>query len=488
MSAAGTLLGGLPEDIVGAVFTLLLRASRGSALALAFTSKLHLRVFQSAQVAIALPDALPDVARAISYVLPAAPSATTTLILSRQALDPAVADLWAVGPPLPHVRTLHIPALRRSPLFNQQTQQYRQAQDHHLSQLVINGNDDDIHASDSRALATHRYPQACCLLSILSRLPGLTTLSLSLAAPGPDPAVFDLPALIAARINGPDHFLSNLSKLVVTATGPYLHPDAQQLLPLLLRAMSGSIAHFSIVLPPRIIPTDFISDVLDVLGRASSLRDVCLTLPFYNFLSCQPGYSPTPHLKSLTLGAISLPLVTSPGAGTAFNSKIHGNECAMTDSEESSPRRSVDLERVWGRLAGTGRYGAVVGANALLAHLPLWRSLELLVVHSASPESIDALFAALDHRVLSVTVAKRPLRSPLSFDWLSGAPWWYAPVGVDRDALAAAFMRRFWHRPTGECLNSSVPVFDKQAASRFPRQNYVAIRLIVGDSHLPGCG
>jgi hypothetical protein len=472
-SPPGLLLGGLPEDIVGDLFSELLRCNRSSALALAFTSKRHLRLFRARQSAIALPDTLPDVARAIAYVLPAATPATRTLVLSRQALDPAVADLWAGMPALPGVRTLHIPALRRSPLFHDHQ--------HHGHQ---NHNQGIHHTGESpRALAQP------CLLPILSRLPGLTTLSVSLAAPGPDPALSDLPDILSARPDLPyRRFLPNLNKLIVTSTGPYLHPDAQHILPVLLRALSKCIVQFSIVLPPRIIPADFIADILGILAEAPLLQEARLTLPFYNFLLSQPGYSAIPHLKSLTLGAISFPsALTSP----VDPSKMVLSELSVSQSPSA---RSQLLWMAYDQeLQGPSHVAASScfrkansAGNALLSHLPEWRSLELLTIHSASSESLDILFEALHHRVLSIVVAKRPLRSPLSFDWLSSAPWRFAPVGIDRDGVKELFHRRFCnHHSDVRAVTCTTPLFDNEAASRVPRHNYLAIRLMVGGEDGP---
>lgn len=391
----------LPQDVHMQIFESLHASSeRADATNLALTCSALLRAFRVSQSVILLPDSPVALAFALSNTLPALPDCTTSLGLSDRSLSPHAAVLWSHVPPLACVKTLCLPPAPRPP--------------------------------PSILPARRRVRGRGCLASIARCLPCVTSLSIPLSAPH-DALLY---LLLSVRPT-PSSLLTRIKNVSVTASSSrHLCHDSQIIMPALLRATSQSLERFSITMPSAILPDDFVSTLVDLLGKAPRLQATSLALPSYTFLPGRPGYRHFPKLEVLLLGSVVL-------------------GSAVVEHENAARARSV-----------------------LLEHLPLWKKLRSLVVLSIEKSTMASLFALLRDRVLSVAVSERRCcrnwNSELSS--LSDAPAPKGLEGVDRDVAALAFSE--WLCAQGYPLATPRPIFIADEASWQPRENCLVLTLL----------
>jgi hypothetical protein len=260
---------------------------------------------------------------------------------------------------------------------------------------------------------------------VLSRLPRLAHLSVSLALPGPDPALSTLVLLVPA--------FPLLKSLSITCG--CLHATADHLLPTLIRAMAPTLTSFGITLPPHIIPLEVIAETSRALASAPNLTNSHIAVNMYQCLSTHTGWSRVPHLTSLTLGVIP----------------------------------------------------ELVPSAVLLVHLKMWKRLHTLTIHDLSAASLDTLLGVLHDRVRSVTVTSAKKDRGLLMadndgdddDRCCRARPHFLPCtslhgGISVAGVRAAVLRRF---PDCRSCTSSAVSLNTESASASSHDNVLNIRL-----------
>lgn len=427
-----SFLGGLPLDAVGLVFMHLEQVSRTDAVALALTSSAHLSLYRALQKRLVLPDARGSAVEAVTNVVPKVAASTREVVLSNAALDRELEIPWTTIQPLIHVDTLHIPTRKSSFL--------------------------------SSSLRMESW--SSCLGAVLACFPRLRRLSVSMASPGPHPAIAQLVDILSCEPLEQSVASWTLQELVVSATGRSLHPDAQRAIPALLQCLSKDLIIFSLVMPPSIVPTSFITQVCNILGDCKQLRECHLTVPHYDFLSSNDGYSRLPHLTSLTLGTLP--------------------ECTLVDKTLFTHHQRQQSQAPWSYEVtpgsptirdGTEDLGQTLSFPALLSHLHAWNDLQTITIHSAPRSGINGVFAVLEPRVRSVAVHERPGRSEQMPDWFF-TPSSHAMVGIDVDDVVHLFTARFC-RPDIVSMGVVPPDLFIHTASRRKERNILRIHLVV---------
>jgi hypothetical protein len=357
-----------------------------------------LHAFRESQKALMLPNSPAALAHALAHVVPALPNCTTTLTLSDCALSQHCAFQWARLPSVPCITTLCLPAAPRPP--------------------------------PAIVLARGRVPARGCLTSILSRLPRVRHLSISLSIPHESLLYF-----LLGRAASPLCNLVQIRQLSVSAsTTRHLCRDSQVLVPALLRATAQSLEQFSLSLPPAILPADFVSSLASVLTDSPRLRATILALPSYAALPGQPAYSVIPCLTQLTIGLVP-------------SRSRHG----MHDESRTK--------------------------SALFQHLSCWKTLQTLFILSIEKAEMATLFEVLENRMSSVEVARREeFESVDASAPISHACPLNSMAGVDRVDAARAFSERFCS--IREYQSPSRPDFITDKASRERSANCLILKLM----------
>lgn len=331
-----SMLCALPIDVLENIFCHLHDSSqRNDAVNLGFTCKYMLSLLRSTQRVLALPQDARSMRRAVGDVLNALPTNTTTLSLSNASLDETCSASWESLSPLSRILELRIPK----------------------------GQPESMPWTVPISMYTRRRAteDGGNLVRILRNLPNLTSLSIVVDPPGPAHALVDILAHAALS----RQFLTKIATLNISASGMYLHHQAEATVPELVRRLPN-LTSFSLTLPPRIIPNSFISEVVAALRESKKLRETRLSLPFYVFPPSYEGYAAMPHLKSITLH--------------------HGAPLGRTKNRQ---------------------------ADSFYQHLALWTELETVCLFDAPKAAIDEIIEVLRHRVCHVEVMKRSALLPL---------------------------------------------------------------------------